>query len=202
VKPLSIVPVCIVSSQVSFIFCGLSTTPIQTMYNYIRRIIPLSVIFLHHSFRILGSNPQYSWNNCFWEKQWKWIDVFGMYSSSDQLALSFLRKCNEIMQCFTPIMPHLSQVRNVGGEAGLKGRHLWVVPWSRGCGSSEKGDKFEPELEPSFIKLYAAFMCTQWHSFTCTTSASMMNRILKLELALYHLKCNVSTNNRHTKNYL
>jgi len=58
-----------------------------------------------------------------------------------------------------------------------EGGHLGILRWSQGCGSSEDGDKSEPETEPSFIEVHAAFDCTRYHSFMRTTSANMMNRI-------------------------
>jgi hypothetical protein len=37
------------------------------MYNYIRCIIPRSIVFLHESFRIVGLDPQYSQIDRFWD---------------------------------------------------------------------------------------------------------------------------------------
>ena len=41
----------------------------QTKYNYIRCAIPQSVGLPHQSLRILSPDPQYSWNDCFWQKK-------------------------------------------------------------------------------------------------------------------------------------
>jgi hypothetical protein len=49
-------------------------------------------------------------------------------------------------------------VRNIGGMAGLKGKRLWVVHSLRGWGSSEEGNKREPEPELSFIKVHVYTM--------------------------------------------
>jgi len=49
-----------------------------------RWIIPQSVILLWQSFRILGSDPLYSWNNYFREKNTDGnVIFFGTYSSNN-----------------------------------------------------------------------------------------------------------------------
>jgi len=49
VKPLSFIPTCVVFLQVL-----LTSGPKWTLYNYIRCVVPQSVIFSHQSFRIPG----------------------------------------------------------------------------------------------------------------------------------------------------
>jgi hypothetical protein len=92
-------------------------------------------------------------------------------------------------------MPRLGQVRNVGG-VGLKGRHLWVVRGSLGHGSSEEGDDCESKPEPNSIEVHATFAHTKCHFFMNTNIGERdEHTILKLELALFCLKRNVSTKN-------
>lgn len=85
-----------------------------------------------------------------WEKEVILHDVFGLYSFSNLPIL---------VSTIIAIIPHLGKVRNVGGAAGMRGRHQWVVDVSQGWGSNEeeKGDECEPKPVPSFIKAQVAF---------------------------------------------
>jgi hypothetical protein len=51
-----------------------------------------------------------------------------------------------LLRTITAVKLRLGQVRNVGGVAGSKGgRHVWVVCWSWGSGTSE--DEHEPQTQ-------------------------------------------------------
>jgi hypothetical protein len=86
-------------------------------------------------------------------------------------------------------------VRNVGGAAGLKGG-IYGLCGSRWHGSSEEGDEHEPEPEQSFIEVHICLLVYAV-PFFCVQNIRERDEqnSLKLQLVLFHRKCNVSTNN-------
>jgi hypothetical protein len=94
------------------------------------------LMFLEHTVAVICPHYHFS------EKVVKSCDIFWIYSGNLSRTASTI----------IPVTSCLNQLRSVGGAMGLKGRHLWVVCWLQGCGSSEDGDKREPEPSRVLLK--------------------------------------------------
>jgi hypothetical protein len=103
----------------------------------------------------------------FWENEMKSGEVFGMYSSGNLPTLQ---------------VPLNLQQHALGKWGMLVKRKRWregtygLCDWE-GVGAVKREMNVNLNQSRVFIKVHAAFVCIWCHSFTCTKSARVMNRI-------------------------